>query len=142
MPDRPEPDDRGQPEADQALVEQLAGILTIDLTTTGRRTGRPARIEIWWFHIDDRFVITGTPGRRDWLANLQADPALIVHTPVADVPGRASEVTDPERRRRVLSDPKLGWYQTQEELDALVATSPMIELDLDLGAATAGTKSG
>lgn len=137
MPDHSSPTEPG---SRQALVDQLAAILTIDLTTTGRRSGRPVRIEIWWFHLDGRFVITGTPGPRDWLANVRADPAVTVHSSVADVPGRASEVTDPEVRRRVLSDPQLGWYRSQAELEALVAGAPMIELELDLGSATAGTK--
>ena len=46
-------------------VDHLASHRTIDLTTFGRRSGLPRRIEIWWFQVDDRFVITGTPGRRD-----------------------------------------------------------------------------
>ena len=85
-------------------------------------------------------MITGTPGPRDWLANVRADPAVLVHSSVADVPGRASEVTDPELRRRVLTDAQLGWYRNQAELDALITGAPMIELELDLGAATTATK--
>ena len=37
------------------------------------------RIEIWMLDIDGRFFITGTPGRRDWLANLMAEPRSTVH---------------------------------------------------------------
>ena len=54
--------------------EELADDLTIDITTTGRRSGQARRIEIWMLDVDGRFFITGTPGRRDWLANLLADP--------------------------------------------------------------------
>ncbi len=109
----------------------LARYRTIDLTTTGRRSGRPARIEIWWFHVDGRFIVTGTPGRRDWFANVRADPEVTVHTPVGDFAGRATVIDDPEFRRRVFTHPDVGWYQTQTELDRLVATSPMIEIALD-----------
>ena len=47
---------------DDALVARLAATRTIEITTTGRRTGRPVRIEIWWFHVDGRFFSTfGVP---------------------------------------------------------------------------------
>ena len=109
----------------------LARYRTIDLTTYGRRTGRPSRIEIWWFHVDDRFVITGTPGRRDWLANVKANPSVIVHSPIGDHPGVATEISDAGFRRRVFTDPEIGWYASQAELDRLVASAPMIEIHLD-----------
>ena len=109
----------------------LARYRTIDFTTVGRRSGEPARIEIWWFHVDGRFIITGTPGRRDWLANVRADPAIVVHTPLGDHPGTAAEVSDPAFRRRVFTDPQIGWYSTQAQLDDLVARAPMIEIRFD-----------
>ena len=34
----------------------------IDITTIGRKTGEPRRIEIWFHRIDGRYYITGTPG--------------------------------------------------------------------------------
>ena len=42
----------------------------IDLTTTGRRTGEPRRVEIVFHAIDGRIVISGMPRRekRAWLA--------------------------------------------------------------------------
>ena len=36
---------------------------TIDITTTGRRTGRPRRIEIVFHRIDGRMWISGIPSR-------------------------------------------------------------------------------
>ncbi len=110
---------------------ELARYRTIDLTTYGRRSGRPARIEIWWFRVDDRFVITGTPGKRDWLATIRANPNVIVHSPIGDHPGSASEIADAAFRRRVFTDPAIGWYATRAELDRLVASAPMIEIHLD-----------
>lgn len=109
----------------------LARAVTVDITTIGRRTREPSRIEIWMFEVDDRFVITGTPGRRDWYANLLADPRLVVHVKDSvrlDVEAVASPVVDPEVRRAVLSAPSTRWYRTQTTLDDLVANSPMVEL--------------
>lgn len=115
---------------DAATLARLARTRTIDLTTFGRRSGRPVRIEIWWFHIDGRFVVTGTPGPRHWLANVLTDPRVIVHTGHGDHPGTARAITDRSFRRRVFTDPATRWYSTQAPLEALVAGSPMIEIAL------------
>ncbi len=112
-------------------LEFLASQQTIDITTTGRRTGRPRRIEIWWFLVDDRFIITGTPGRRDWLANLRAHPHLTVHVRDQDIAATATPVTDVEFRRKVFTRPQTTWYSSQSELDHLVDNAPMVEIHLD-----------
>ena len=104
---------------------------TIDITTTGRRSGQPRRIEIWMMVVDDRFFITGTPGPRDWLANLRADPEFVVHvrtTTPADLDAVASEVVDEPTRRVVLEHLTTSWYRGQAPLDELVATAPMVEV--------------
>jgi len=65
---------------------------TIDITTTGRQTGEPRRIEIVFHRIDGRIWISGLPSprRRSWIANLAEDPRLTVHlkgpVAVADLP--------------------------------------------------------
>lgn len=114
-------------------LERFAAKRTIDITTFGRKTGLPRRVEIWWFHVDGRFIITGTPGRRDWLANVIHDPRLIVHLGDRDIEATATPILDHEFRRRFFSEPSASWYSTQEELDALVRMSPMIEVHLRSG---------
>jgi deazaflavin-dependent oxidoreductase (nitroreductase family) len=111
--------------------DELTDDPTIDITTTGRRSGQARRIEIWMLDVDGRFFITGTPGRRDWLANLHADPRLVVHLKRRarqDLDARAAPVTDPETRRHVLEHPSARWYRSQTALDELVATAPMVEV--------------
>jgi hypothetical protein len=117
--------------ADPTTRDRLAATRTIDMTTIGRRSGTPVRIEIWWFRVDGRFVISGTPGPRDWLANVRADPSIVVHVPFGDFPARAVEIVDPVFRRRFFTDPETSWYTTQSELEDLVATSPMVEVVFD-----------
>ena len=107
---------------------------TIDITTTGRRSGQPRRIEIWMLDVDGRFFITGTPGRRDWLANLRADPHLVVHLKRRarqDFDAHAEPVTDPATRREVLEHLSARWYRGQAPLDELVGTSPMVEVTFE-----------
>lgn len=112
-------------------VDRLASQRTIDLTTFGRRSGLPRRIEIWWFHVDGRFVITGTPGRRDWLANVNARPEVIIHVDGLDLPATVRTVTDREFRLRIFTHPGVTWYRTQAELDDLVNEAPMVEVHFD-----------
>ena len=109
-------------------IETLASTRTVDLTTMGRRSGQPRTVEIWWFHVDGRFIITGTPGRRDWLANVRANPSVTVSAGNGAFEGTATEIDDVRFRRRVFTDPQIGWYRTQAELDHLVGTAPMIEI--------------
>jgi len=123
---------------DDAARAALATDLTVDITTTGRRTGEPRRLEIWLLCVDDRFFITGTPGPRGWLANLRADPAITVHLKQrvrADLPARAQVVEDEATRRLVLSDPAASWYRGQAPLETLLERSPMVELLFDDGQA-------
>jgi deazaflavin-dependent oxidoreductase (nitroreductase family) len=115
----------------EVLRSELADDPTVDITTTGRRSGLPRRIEIWMLEVDGRFFITGTPGRRDWLANLQSDPRLIVHLKRhagIDLPATAEVVDDAETRRRVLEHLSANWYRSQTPLDELVESAPMIEV--------------
>jgi deazaflavin-dependent oxidoreductase (nitroreductase family) len=49
------------------------------LTTTGRRTGRPHRIEIWFGARDGTLYLLAGGGRRsDWVRNLEASPEVTV----------------------------------------------------------------
>jgi deazaflavin-dependent oxidoreductase (nitroreductase family) len=49
------------------------------LTTTGRRTGRPHRIEIWFALDGDRlYLLAGGRRSADWVQNLAADSAVVV----------------------------------------------------------------
>ena len=81
---------------------------TIDITTTGRRSGAPRRIEIVFYRLGDDIYLSGIPGptTRDWLANLAARPEFTLHLKhgvVADLPATATVIGDPAERRRVLA---------------------------------------
>ena len=81
--------------------------------------------------VDGRFFITGTPGPRDWLANLRADPRLVIHLKrraQRDLDARAEPVTDDLTRRRVLEHLSARWYRGQSALADLLAGAPMVEV--------------
>lgn len=49
------------------------------LTTTGRRSGRPHRIEIWYArHEATLYLLSGAGRGSDWVRNLEVDPAVTV----------------------------------------------------------------
>lgn len=108
---------------------------TIDITTTGRRSGEPRRIEIVFHRIDGRIWISGMPSprKRAWLANLEADPRLTFHLKgpiaVADLPATARVVDEEDERRRVLDRVAKAWNRT--DLERMVAWSPLIEVTID-----------
>ncbi len=117
---------------EQQLDEGLKQDRTIDITTIGRTTGAKRRIEIWFFNIDDRIYITGSPGTRGWYANMLANPKITFHlkcTVRRDIPGRAYPVTDTKERQRVM----LAIFDELDgdrDLDMWVTRSPLVEVDL------------
>lgn len=116
---------------DDTTRQALARSQTIDITTTGRRTGAPRRIEIVFFNFDGRIYISGRPSprRRSWLANLEADPSVTFHLKSAvhaDLQGTAREIKDPVERREILAKVAQAWGRT--DLDRMVAESPLIEV--------------
>lgn len=112
-------------------LNRIAASRTIELTTIGRKSGEPRRIEIWWFRVNERFIITGTPGRRGWLANVIANPSIVIHANGSDIEATAKVIEDPDLRREVFTHPDTSWYSTQAERERLVAKSPMIEVSFD-----------
>ncbi len=81
---------------------------TIDITTTGRRSGKPRRIEIVFYRLGQEVYLSGIPAptTRDWLANLAANPNVtfhLKHRVVADLPATATVIVEPAERRRVLA---------------------------------------
>ena len=66
------------PQGAQPSPARWAGEPFAYLTTVGRRTGRPHRIEIW-FAVDDAvYLLAGGRERADWVRNLQRTPAVTV----------------------------------------------------------------
>jgi deazaflavin-dependent oxidoreductase (nitroreductase family) len=114
----------------------LAQDRVIDITTIGRRTGEPRRIEIWFHRVDGRYYITGTPGRpRDWYANLVANPGFTFHlkeSATADLPATARPVTDAGEREKVFGEllALLGDFATKpgQEPEVWLASSPLVEV--------------
>jgi deazaflavin-dependent oxidoreductase (nitroreductase family) len=116
---------------DERVQHALTRDRTIDITTRGRRTGQLRRTEIWFHYIDGHVYIMGTPGRRDWYANLVAHPEFTFHlkqSMKADLPARATPILDTARRRAIIASihQKLGGYR---DLDAWVEGCPLVAVE-------------
>ena len=116
----------------------------IDLTTTGRRTGQPRRIEIFLHDKDGRLFITGIPRAdrtRDWIHNITADPRVVLHlkqSVAADIPATARVVTDPAERRPLMEAAARQWGRT--DVDEMVRHSPLVVLTVDEGKGATGER--
>ena len=107
---------------------------TIDITTKGRKSGKPRTIEIVFHNIDGRIYISGTPypGKRKWLLNLEADPHFTFHLKGrtrADLAATARVIDDEVERREVL--PHIARTWNRNDLDRMVRYSPLIEVTFD-----------
>jgi deazaflavin-dependent oxidoreductase (nitroreductase family) len=127
---------------DPAIVKALDKGHTIDITTTGRNSGEPRRIEIVFFNFGGRLYISGMPSAertRAWLHNLRANPDFTLHLKQgvhADLPATATEVTEPVHRREVIEQVARAW---RRDPDVMFAHSPLVEVTIDgYGAPAAG----
>lgn len=120
---------------DEEIRRVLAKGHVIDITTTGRQSGVPRRIEIVFHNIDSRIYITGMPRQdhtRAWILNLEADPHLTFHLKgalTADLPATARIISDEAERRAVLAEVVKVW--SGQDLETMVRYSPLIEVTLD-----------
>jgi deazaflavin-dependent oxidoreductase (nitroreductase family) len=119
---------------DEAIRRALSRGHTIDITTTGRRTGRPRRIEIVFHNFDGRLFLSGIPShrKRSWIANFEADPRFTFHLKgpgaSADLPATARVITDESERRAIMPLVAAAWGRG--DLDAMIAYSPLAEVSL------------
>ena len=123
---------------DNAVRAPLSKDTLIDITTTGRKSRQPRRIEIAFTLVGDELYITGTPDRpRSWYANMRANPRFTFHLKQSmqrDIPARATPITD-AAERRVFFTRQLGehWTQFKDDLENWVARSPLVRVRLEDG---------
>ena len=58
-------------------MQAWAGVEFCYLTTTGRRSGRPHTVEMWFALSDGRvFMLSGGRDGSDWVRNIQSEPRV------------------------------------------------------------------
>jgi hypothetical protein len=123
------------------ILDALLGDRTVDIITTGARTGKVRTTEIWTTIIEGEVFVCGTPNAslpdverkpRDWLANLKAHPRFTLHlksTVQADLAAEAEPLTDPGERRRIMSAPATEYYRGHaKSIEQAARDSPMVRV--------------
>ena len=116
------------------VKQALAKDRVIDMTTIGKSSGLPRRKETWFHNIDGQVYLTGTPGTRDWYANMVANPRFTFHlkeSAQADLAATAHPVTDAAERERVLARILSNIGRPASDLPAWVARSPLVAVTFD-----------
>lgn len=116
------------------VAEALKHGHLIDITTTGRKSGEPRRLEIMFHNIDGRLYISGIPSpkRRNWIANLDENPKLTFHLKgkvKADLPATARVIDGQAERREIL--PHIARVWKRNDLEQMVRYSPLIEVTVE-----------
>jgi deazaflavin-dependent oxidoreductase (nitroreductase family) len=117
---------------DPSVTKALERGQVMDITTIGRRSGLPRRIELVYHNVDGRILISGRPGfPRSWIANLRANPRFTFHlkrSVTADLPATGRVVTDRAERERLLPQIAETWGMS---LPVMVASAPLVEVTFD-----------
>jgi hypothetical protein len=118
----------------ERIREALVNGGIIDITTTGRSSGEPRRIEIAFHNLDGRLYISGLPRpqKRNWLANIEKNARFIFHLKrdvTADLRAIARPITDPAERRPLLE--KIGRVWQRDDIDEMVRHSPLVEVTFE-----------
>jgi deazaflavin-dependent oxidoreductase (nitroreductase family) len=116
-----------------ALEPSLAAEDYCYLTTTGRASGRPRTIEIWFaLEGSTLYMLSGGGDRSDWVRNLREEPRVSVRVGAEESGGRARIVEDSpedELARRLLHEKYASRYSG--DLSSWRASALPVAVDLD-----------
>jgi deazaflavin-dependent oxidoreductase (nitroreductase family) len=103
-----------------SVEERLSAVQYCYLTTTGRRTGQPHEIEIWFAAAGDTIYLMngGTrrpPGASDWVLNAQANPSVRVRIGDERFIGEARVVPFDSAEHDRARDLLVAKYATKED---------------------------
>ena len=97
------------------LIADLAEQQVLHLTTTGRRTGLPREIEIWFVVCGERFYLFAETGEAAlWVKNIRRNPRVTVRIGAHQI-GATARVLDRDADRQLwdrvaaIADRKYGW---------------------------------
>lgn len=103
------------------------------LTTAGRRTRRPHRIEIWYARSGDTLYLLAGGGRRsDWVRNLEADPSVSVELDGTTRTARARILGPDDAESHVARDLVFEKYQPRSDGDLTSWRTTALPVALEL----------
>ena len=118
---------------DSKSLEQLKDEEYCYLTTTGRVTGNPHEIEIW-FGLNDKtiYLLSGGMNKADWVKNLLKNPSVTVRIAKHVFHVTARVVTDEKEEmmaRNLVAD-KYNERESDGSLDEWAQTALPVAIDL------------
>lgn len=112
-------------------LQDLAGEDFCYLTTTGRVTGRPHTVEIWFaLHGSTLYILSGGLDRSDWVKNALRQPQVSIKIRDRVFAGLARRVKDEEEdalARKLLFD---KYSPAEDDLEEWARTSLPMAFDL------------
>ena len=106
------------------------------LTTTGRVTGKPHQIEIWFGLKDNTvYLLSGNKDKSDWVKNMLKNPSVTIRIAKKTFNATARIVTDKEEEmmaRNMLAD-KYHERKANGSLDTWARTALPVAIDLIQG---------
>jgi deazaflavin-dependent oxidoreductase (nitroreductase family) len=118
----------------ESILASLAGEDYCYLTTTGRVTGKPHDIEIWFGAQNGGIYLMAGDHKSDWVKNLLKDPSVTVRIARYHFTGTARLVTDEQEEtiaRYMLAEKYQEW-EDGRTLSEWARTALVVAIDLSL----------
>jgi deazaflavin-dependent oxidoreductase (nitroreductase family) len=86
----------------RADLEKVANQSTVEITTTGRKSGKPHTSTIWFVYEQGHFYIqSGKEGKSDWYQNLKKTPQISLKIGDLAFSGNAKFIDDSQEAERI-----------------------------------------
>jgi len=88
----------------KADLEKVANESTVELTTIGRKSGKPHTKPIWFVYDQGYLYLqAGQEGKTDWYQNLQKNPQMTLKIGTVTFQGKAKFIDDQKETERIHS---------------------------------------
>ncbi|HXG18203.1 MAG TPA: nitroreductase family deazaflavin-dependent oxidoreductase [Methylomirabilota bacterium] len=86
----------------RAELEKAANESTVEITTIGRKSGKPHTKPVWFVYDQGHFYLqSGKEGKSDWYQNLQKNPQITLKIGALTFAGKARFIDDPQESERI-----------------------------------------
>jgi len=89
--------------ADEQFTNALEAAREVELTVTGRKSGRESSRPVWFVREGDKlYLVPVTGSDSNWYKNVQSTPTIRVAADAAQLSATASPISDPAKVGQVL----------------------------------------
>jgi deazaflavin-dependent oxidoreductase (nitroreductase family) len=86
----------------KADLEKVANESTVEITTTGRKSGKAHTKPIWFVYDQGRLYLqSGKEGKSDWYQNLKKNPQMTLKIGTVTFQGKAKFIDDQKETERI-----------------------------------------